>query len=96
MGRGSVAKPKRLSAKLKQLRVKLNFSHKEMFEALVAHKVKIHLGYISLYEIGDRSPNLLVLLAYSKIARVPMNLLVDDELELPENLPSSFSIGFHT
>jgi transcriptional regulator with XRE-family HTH domain len=87
MGRGKTEKPKRLSWKLRELRLKLGMSHKEMYEALAAQKVKVHIGYISLFEIGERTPSLLVLLAYSNIAGISMNLLVDDSLDLPEQLP---------
>ena len=84
MGRGKSAKPKRLSRKLRELRLRLGFSHKEMYEQLHAQKVTVHLGYISLYEIGERVPGPLVLLAYSHIANVSINILVDDALDLPD------------
>ncbi len=83
MGRGKAEKPKRLAQKLRDLRLKMNLSHREMRDFLLAQKVKVHLGYISLYEIGERSPSLLVVLAYSNIAGISMNFLVDDDLELP-------------
>lgn len=87
MGRRKSDKPKRLHQKLRKLRLSLQFSHREMYEALAAHKVRVHLGYISLYELGERAPTLLVLLAYSKIAGISMNHLVDDALDLPDKLP---------
>jgi hypothetical protein len=87
MGRGKSARPKRLSSKLREVRLKLKFSHKEMYDALRGEGARVHLGYISLYEIGERLPNLLVLLAYSNISGISINLLVDDSLELPDRLP---------
>lgn len=38
---------------------------------------------ISGYEPGEREPPLPVLLAYARLAKVPMKVLVDDELDLP-------------
>jgi hypothetical protein len=46
-------------------------------------------GHISDFELGKREPNLIVLLAYSKLSNIPLNNIVDDELELPEKLPSN-------
>jgi transcriptional regulator with XRE-family HTH domain len=50
-----------------------------------------HYGrhYISGFERGEREPPLKVLLRYSEIVRVWMNALVDDEVDLPENLPAN-------
>jgi transcriptional regulator with XRE-family HTH domain len=39
---------------------------------------------ISGYERGEREPPLPVLLAYARLARVPMETLVDDKLNLPK------------
>jgi hypothetical protein len=55
-----------------------------MYQALKEQGARIHFGYISLYEIGERSPNLLVLLAYSKITGISLNVLVDDTLDLDD------------
>jgi len=38
---------------------------------------------ISSYERGTGEPNLIVLLRYARLARVPMETLVDDKLKLP-------------
>ncbi len=42
----------------------------------------MYRGYIAQYEAG-RVPGPLTLLAYAKIARVTMEQIVDDELDLP-------------
>jgi transcriptional regulator with XRE-family HTH domain len=44
---------------------------------------------ISKYETGKNEPPLMVLLQYARIARVPTEVLIDDELDLPENLPGT-------
>jgi transcriptional regulator with XRE-family HTH domain len=38
---------------------------------------------VSSYESGRREPDLIILLRYARLARVPMETLVDDKLELP-------------
>jgi transcriptional regulator with XRE-family HTH domain len=47
---------------------------------------KLFASAISGYEIGKREPPLPVLLQYSRIAGVPMESLVDDEIDLPDKL----------
>jgi transcriptional regulator with XRE-family HTH domain len=42
---------------------------------------------VSGYEIGTREPPIPVLLKYARIAGVPMEVLADDDLDLPEHLP---------
>lgn len=44
---------------------------------------------ISQYERGARVPSLPVLLAYARAANVYVEALIDDELDLPDKLPSS-------
>jgi transcriptional regulator with XRE-family HTH domain len=43
---------------------------------------------LSAYERGVRIPPLHVLLKYSKAVRVWVNVLIDDELDLPAELPT--------
>ena len=43
---------------------------------------------ISQYERGDRVPSPPVLLAYARLANVDLAVLIDDDLDLPENIPS--------
>jgi len=45
-------------------------------------------GTISAYELGNREPSLLVLLNYARVAGVYVDVLVDDELDLPGKLPT--------
>jgi transcriptional regulator with XRE-family HTH domain len=45
-------------------------------------------GHISEFERGKREPSLLFLLAVTQLANLPMELLVDDEVDLPEKLPA--------
>jgi transcriptional regulator with XRE-family HTH domain len=43
---------------------------------------------ISTYELDQREPPLKVLLAYARAANVSVEALIDDELDLPEELPT--------
>jgi hypothetical protein len=43
---------------------------------------------ISGYERGVREPPLLIILKYARIARVCVDTLIDDDINLPAKLPS--------
>jgi len=49
-------------------------------------KDKLTRTAISGFELGTTEPSLLVLLKYSKLAGVRMEVLVDDEVDLPSML----------
>lgn len=87
MGRSSRPKPERLASKLLQVRAKLGLTQDEMLERLDYHKSPLYASQISDFEQGKREPPLLVLLQYSRAAGITMEVLVDDEVDLPERLP---------
>jgi len=87
MGRDTPAKPKRLAEKLLQIRESLGLSQNGMLKRL-GHPERLLQTSISGYERGAREPSLLVLLEYARVAGVYMDVLVDDELDLPEKLPA--------
>jgi hypothetical protein len=43
---------------------------------------------ISGYERGLREPSLEVVLKYARLAAIPMEVLADDELDMPKKLPA--------
>ena len=87
MGRASRQKPGRLGEKLLRIRTALGLSQDGMLRRLgLADEYGRH--YVSGFERGEREPPLPVLLRYSEIARVWINALVDDNVDLPEKLPS--------
>jgi transcriptional regulator with XRE-family HTH domain len=90
MGRGSRTQPKRLKDKLKAIRSKMGITQQEMVSRLRSYAPNefVDSGYISQFENGKREPSLPVLLAYSKLTGVSINVLVDDELELPKGYKS--------
>jgi len=88
MGRASRETPKRLGEKLLEIRIGLALSQDGMLRRLgLAEDYGRH--YISGFENGEREPSLPVLLKYSEVARVWINTLVDDEVNLPDQIPSA-------
>jgi transcriptional regulator with XRE-family HTH domain len=87
MGRSRRPRPARLAMKLRQIREALGFTQEQLFERLGDTKTALYLGHISLYEHGQREPPLLVLLRYARIAGIYVDVLIDDDLDLPEHLP---------
>jgi transcriptional regulator with XRE-family HTH domain len=88
MGRVSRPKPTRLAAKLLQIRNSLGLSQNEMLRRLDLAD-GLFRSAVSGYELGTREPPLPVLLKYAQLARVCLDVLVNDELNLPKKLPSS-------
>ena len=77
--------PERLAEKLRQIRNRLGYTLEEMAQALSqVKKSPPDKSHIHRFEAGIREPSLLVLLQYSRVAKVPLEALVDDELELQE------------
>jgi transcriptional regulator with XRE-family HTH domain len=78
-------RPKRLAEKLKQIRLALGLSQPEMHRRLRAEE-EIPYTRISDYELDKNEPSLMTVLAYARVARVRMEEIVDDELDLPDRL----------
>lgn len=79
-------KPERLADKLRQIRMALEVSQSEMLRRLGVEDL-IAYHRISEYESGKREPLLMILLQYARVAGVPTEVLIDDDLDLPEKLP---------
>jgi transcriptional regulator with XRE-family HTH domain len=88
MGKGGRDKPIRLAEKLKSIREKLHLSQDGAVIRLGGDDLNITRTYISKYELGKREPPLMVLYAYAKAANVYVEVLIDDELDLPVLIPS--------
>ena len=80
-------KPERLAEKLRQIRDALGLSQSEMLKRL-GFEVELWYTQISAYETGRREPPLVILLEYARAAGVSIDILADDELELPAKLPT--------
>jgi transcriptional regulator with XRE-family HTH domain len=88
MGSRPRPKPERLAQKLLQIRVALNLAQDGMLMRLGLEESHFRSA-ISGYELGTREPPLPVLLEYARVAGVWMDVLIDDDLDLPEQLPST-------
>lgn len=86
MGRSKAKQPERIAEKLRTIRLNLGWTQDEMAQALEKHEITVYRGYVGLYEIGERMPTILTLLAYSRIADISLETLVDDKLDLPFNI----------
>jgi transcriptional regulator with XRE-family HTH domain len=78
-----------LAEKLLQIRQRLGLSQSEMVKQLGVAEL-IHYSNISKYELDKNEPPLSILLAYAKLARIHLEEIVDDEIDLPRKLPGSF------
>lgn len=87
MGSSPRPKPERLPEKLLTIRLSLELSQDGMLERLGLAESR-YRSAVSGYELGTREPPLPVLLQYARIAGVWVDVLIDDELDLPEKLPS--------
>jgi transcriptional regulator with XRE-family HTH domain len=88
MGTARRERPARLPAKLRQIRDGLDLTQEQMAERLAAVKSPPRPGHVSEFEQGKREPSLPVLLQYSRIAGVPVEVLIDDGQDLPKHLPA--------
>jgi transcriptional regulator with XRE-family HTH domain len=85
MGRKPRVKPERLAEKLRAIRDAFGLSQGELVKRLEAGDL-IDAKHVSKFELGEREPSLIVLLRYARLARVSMDVLADDELDLPARL----------
>lgn len=92
MGKYPRQKQARLPEKLLQIRMALGLSQNEMLKQLKLEG-KFSRTSISNYETGDREPPLHVLLRYAQTAGICLDVIVDDELDLPARLPT---VATHT
>lgn len=87
MGRSARPKPVRLGGKLLLIRRALGLSQDGMVARLSASDT-LTSASISAYELGQREPPLSVLLEYARLANVYLDVFADDDLDLPDELPS--------
>ena len=80
--------PKRLGEKLLQIRTALELSQTGMVQSLGYEESPLYPAQISNFEQGKREPPLQLLLAYARLANIPLEILADDTLDLPAKLPA--------
>jgi transcriptional regulator with XRE-family HTH domain len=84
---GARFKQARLAEKLLQIRLAFGLSQQDMHRRLDVEDI-IPFKRLSDYELGKRDPPLAVVLKYARTANVYVDALIDDELDLPSQLPS--------
>jgi transcriptional regulator with XRE-family HTH domain len=87
MGKRARMRQERLAEKLLQIRNALGLSQNEMLRRLGFEQV-IDYKRISEFELGKNEPPLAILLKYARVAGVCVDVLIDDELDLPAKLPA--------
>ncbi len=87
MGRKPRRQQRRLADKLLQIRLSLDLSQNEILRQMGLDE-EFSRTNISNYELGQREPPLIVLLQYAHLAGLCLDVLVDDDLEVPKRLPS--------
>ena len=79
MGQRPRSKPKCLAAKLLAIRQGLGLSQSDLIKQLDCNMSNAR---ISEYESGTREPNLLMLLRYARLAKISVDVLIDDNAEI--------------
>lgn len=87
MGRAPRPRPARLAEKLREIRTRLGFTQQQMFERLGDTETRLYARHVDDYEKDRRIPPLEVVLAYARAAGVSMEVIVDNKLDLPEQIP---------
>jgi len=87
MGQKARQKPVKLAQKLLRIRTELGLSQSGMIRELGLAD-ELRQSHISGYELGTREPSLIALLRYARVARVTMEMLVDDQMDLPKHIPA--------
>jgi transcriptional regulator with XRE-family HTH domain len=76
--------PRKLAAKLRLIRMRLNLTQEQMAGVVEDKRSPVYPGHISEFESGRREPSLLVLLKYARAAKLTADSLIDDEVQLNE------------
>ena len=87
MGKAPGYKPKRLGKKIVEIRRKLGLSQNGLIRHLGLTE-ELFQGDISAFELGNRIPDLRTLLLLANAVGVYVDVLIDDGLDLPEELPA--------
>ncbi|MGB7926396.1 MAG: helix-turn-helix transcriptional regulator [Pyrinomonadaceae bacterium] len=88
MGSAARPRPMRLAEKLLEIRTKLGLSQNEMIRRMGLVDDIIQAD-VSAYELNQREPPLVVLLNYARAANILVEVLIDDEFNLPGRLPAN-------
>ena len=70
----------------------MDMTRSQLFRHLSDLPPTVYAPHISEYESGKREPPLAVLLAYAKAAGVPVEVLINDDYDLPARLPADNTV----
>jgi transcriptional regulator with XRE-family HTH domain len=87
MGRAARLRSERLAEKLRAIRTALGLSQNELIRHLRLEDL-IYQSNVSGYEVSEREPPLPILLKYAAAAGVCLDVLANDDLDLPAKLPA--------
>lgn len=90
MGRVPLKKPRRLSKKLRQIRLILGLSQDAIIQQMGLER-KLKRTSVSNFERNKRMPSWQILLRYARLAGICLEVLVDDELDLPSDVSNTLS-----
>jgi transcriptional regulator with XRE-family HTH domain len=76
------AMPKKLGKKMRQIRLNLGLSQRQIVEALNYTATPLRASQISQYEQGQREPTMMLVLAYARLAKVSVESMIDDKMKL--------------
>jgi hypothetical protein len=86
MGRN---RPQSMPAKLRLIRERLQLDHAHMAEQLVSEieshskqRIEIKTSWVKHFELGKHEPDLIIVNSYSRLAKIPMELIVDDAVSV--------------
>ncbi len=94
MGRYARRRPARLSEKLLQIRYALELSQDGMLSRLGLEEERFRSS-VSSFERGGE-PELHILLRYARLVGVPVEVLIDDKLDLPKAVQRAAKRGAST
>jgi len=86
MGKYPRRKQRHLPHKLRQIRESLGLSQSEIINRMGLAD-ELERTIVSNFESGHREPSLYVLLQYAHVSGLCLEVIVDDELEMPKRLP---------
>lgn len=92
MGKRSRPRPAKLAKKLLQIRFAYDLSQNGMISRLGLINELVQAD-ISAFELGTREPALPYLLRYARVAGVTVDVLIDDDVELPKKLAADPAHG---
>lgn len=87
MGRRARLRPERMAEKLLRIREALGLSQNGMIRQMGVEEL-IAQNSVSEYELGKREPPLPILLKYAEAAGVCLDILANDDLDLPAKIPA--------